>query len=1190
MIDPKRTAIIFTANSPQLKEADLFIDSLFDENKGNFKGDLWVISTGLNDRAKQYLKARDVKYYVNPMNEVFDLRNWERIARAQPEYSRATGTENERLRTAFFTYRNKRMSKLILLDWARLFADNYDYVVMCDNDLYIQNDIHVLFEKVLHNPEAIWYWREEYPSLQSTIIQRQNFHYKRLQEPTPVFMDDNEINIGFLLGRPSNMVKLFSDIKTIFYRLNTELLERHGWQDQAITRVIRAYEPGRFQLFDEGDIVHLCNGGRHTVKESPSMDFLHVKTKQKFTVVHFASGKQKYFPPISFSLNGNIEDFYSYSEHQHIRSKEYLFNCWDIINTPSKYCSKDVLTLRNKARSSWITKTTDSQKKRLLASGFFGVSASHVSIYDRTKDFWQNTQFDMALMNNSTDNENFGSLICEGMPEIISSHPAFIKDTNLMQKMGYKFSNIPFFAISEAVDVLIEEFKCSEQIALAICNIAYMYFKEAVLFYKPDIVVILAFQPSHRVFRHVCNELNIPFCFVESGVLDGTFSFDILGSMGTSWVAQNSDYFNSLAVSNKNINEAKEYIDYYRKNSQISRNKPEKVDNVLIDKIKLLKNAEKKIILCIGSYDAGSGNVPYSNEAKLHHAPFYRNNKEMVDALIAVAKERNDIHIIYKQHPIARKRGLDISDSSPDLTIATHGSIPEYLKLTDLTVVLLSQSCYVSLLNDVPVIMVGRNQINGSGAVYDIADFASMDDAVTSALKNGFSREQKYNFLQHIARLLRYYVYSYVGGFGRPISQMAHDLLSVVNDEAPGHLFVEVDSYKRKLLPKHLNKTPCKGLFSVIVLAYNELADLTKTLASIRGQAFKNCEVICLLGRDTSKLEPYARYFSSIDSRISYVIDDSNNTSKALNDAIKNSSGSYLYFMQAGDSLDSDGLETIAQVFDETEADCIYSLFREICPTYNAELPRWYDLFNFIPNEKIIKILPEYRNLFIQFMWPWMKAYKKDFFVRENLFFGDGVSFSKEMSQNLMVLFSGGRLYCLNKVIYNHVPTNNKSMRHSVLDFCETVESIRQVNDYLKETNNYLLTQHMWVKFKAIKYHDAFIRLGSRHQIKMWSKAKELFNPSDTLTLFDDFTSAMTFLDQNEAYIFINAALMHDYKTYKKKMTRKKRGSSRITKIGNIIKNIPAIFKKIPKGIKCINDHGLRYTLRRAWDKFTNKE
>ena len=40
------------------------------------------------------------------------------------------------------------MSKLIILDWIKLFGHMYDFIALGDNDLYFQRDVNELFEDV----------------------------------------------------------------------------------------------------------------------------------------------------------------------------------------------------------------------------------------------------------------------------------------------------------------------------------------------------------------------------------------------------------------------------------------------------------------------------------------------------------------------------------------------------------------------------------------------------------------------------------------------------------------------------------------------------------------------------------------------------------------------------------------------------------------------------------------------------------------------------------------------------------------------------------------------------------------------------------------------------------------------------------------------------------------------------------
>jgi glycosyltransferase involved in cell wall biosynthesis len=1183
MIDPKRTAILFTANSPQLREADLFIDSLLDESKGNFKGDLWVISTGLSNRAKAYLRARGVKYYINPLTYAYKLKNWQEIAKAQPQYARAKGPENERLAAGFSAYRNKRMSKLIVLDWVRLFGDKYDYMVLCDNDLYVQKDVHNLFEKMPRNPEAIWYWREEYESLNSTIIQRQNFHYKRLQDPTPLFLDDKEINIGFIMGKPKRFVGLFSQLKNLFYHLHTELLIAHGWQDQALTRIIRAHSPEMFHLFDEGDIVHLCNGGRHTVVEHQSMNFIHVSTKNKFTIVHFAAGKQKYFPPISFSVTGSEDDFYNYKEHKYIRSQANDFNCWDILHEPSKYCSKDTLQQRDSARLRWIKKNSEAPKKKILASAWFGKTGTHSSLFEKTQDFWAYNEFNVVLLNGITSSYDFGNIIYENMPEAISHVTHVIKDIFFVSKMGYRFSNIPKSALSEAIECWIKEYNCSEQAALAAANVAYMYFKETVLFYQPDIVALIAFQPHHRIFRHVCTELGVPYIYVEYGVLDGTYSFDVTGSMGSSWASTHHEFFNALSLNAEDLTQAASYISGYNARN-LSRNPKKDIPSEILNKVFILQREGKSIVLCAGSNDPCSGNIPYTEEAKNNHAPYYKDNQAMLDALIEVADaSHGKLHILYKAHPIVKTRGLDVRVNSPNATVVVDGSLDEYLKLSDLTVVNLSQSAYVSLLNDVPVLMAGNIQINHSGAVYTLEGYSSLTDAVEAALQHGYTSEQKESFTAHVARLLKYYVYSYTEGFGRPLEQMAQDLLSIMEDNAPPHLKYEVETYKSRLPgTKFVPDRSRKPKISVVMPIHNAGSFLIKSFASLKSQTFQDFEVICVLDDCSDWTEDFVKYFEAGDPRFKHITVSFKSPSKTRNAGIELAQGEYLYFFDADDAIEPDAFESLLRIFDQTDAECVFFLFRE---TYRTApyyiLPRWYDALNFLPEDEVFKIEPEHFKFFMQFPWPWMRLYKRKFFMDNELVFPE-FEFSEDLAQCYKtMLCMSDKFYFYNRILYNYTNFPESTARKVHPRLMESLRVAEYVNDLLISKGLYTDFQPYWARNKAQLFQYSLSKLDPAQQEELWESAKTVFYPSDFLVMDDDFTASMTFIPGAQgACTLAKASRTMSYKQY---LAEKEKRSGGHSGKSYYLKHL------FEKGFKSLKEHGVKHTMEKVWKKIAAK-
>lgn len=308
-----KRAIVFTANTPQVAQANLMLDSLRAPDKGGFKGDIWVISTGLSDSAKLYLDNIGINYFIDPMHELYEWKHWKTIAKAMPEYDSlcGSGTDEISLKTLFEKYRNKRMSKLIILNWYEKYGKDYDYMVLCDNDLYFQNDVEKLLEKYYSTcPERIVYWQEENEILTGNPLWKKNFQYMRLSGEKKLDFGKHEINIGFIMGKPIAIQKLFLEVKAEFEKINVDLITKYSWHDQDLTRLIRAKNPDWFKLAQEGDITHLCNGGMLIIEQIYPLGFLNKKTNTMPTVIHFAGGAWKKFTSLCSSYEIDPELFF----------------------------------------------------------------------------------------------------------------------------------------------------------------------------------------------------------------------------------------------------------------------------------------------------------------------------------------------------------------------------------------------------------------------------------------------------------------------------------------------------------------------------------------------------------------------------------------------------------------------------------------------------------------------------------------------------------------------------------------------------------------------------------------------------------------------------------------------------------------------------------------------------------------
>ena len=592
ILDSGRTAIVFTANTPHLAHANLMIDSLYDYQKGNFKGDLWVISTGLSQRAKNFCDSKNIKYLISNLSYLSNWNKWKLIAKAQPEYKEKNKNEEENLIGCFDLFKNKRMSKLIILDWIEKFGDQYDYIALCDNDLYFQKDIHTLFQEHYScEDKCIHYAQEEVSFLPGSWLWNKDFHYAFMHDDSELNWGNHEINIGFIFGKPNIIYDLFQAVKDDFFKLNIDLFTKYNWHDQDLVRLERAKNPDMFSLLSPGEIVHLCAGGDAYIEEKLPMELYYTPLDKKPYIVHFAGGLWNKYSSIKSTYLINPDAYYFREEleasYDLIRKGSYI-ELFD--ETNDTYYTKDNKQSRIEARNKWITKK-ESNNHKFLFIGWLQ-TATHKSTVDILSGLFENDKIDLAVLNGNVTNQKY-DFLCEDFPKIIAELSRITRDPLLIRTFGYELPNVPNSLFEDTIVSAMEEYQCSRKTAQALANICYFYFSDAISFYHPELVLLWGFMsPWGKMINNICKWKKIPIASLEWGILPGTVSFDFCGHMGESWVARYSDYFNSLSITGNDVLNAKEYISKAC-NPNLSRNVNRPMDECEIDLILSQKNQGK---------------------------------------------------------------------------------------------------------------------------------------------------------------------------------------------------------------------------------------------------------------------------------------------------------------------------------------------------------------------------------------------------------------------------------------------------------------------------------------------------------------------------------------------------------------------------------------------------------------------
>lgn len=261
------------------------------------------------------------------------------------------------------------------------------------------------------------------------------------------------------------------------------------------------------------------------------------------------------------------------------------------------------------------------------------------------------------------------------------------------------------------------------------------------------------FNPFHAIVEDVVKERKIKIKYMEFGSLPGTFALESNGQMGESLVTLKSSEFKKLPVDECELENARSVWDYlYR--SRLNRN-----EQVISDKMRSLFDQLRKkgrpIVFFAGHSEIEAGTLPYTERVKQFHSPIFKTNYEALSFIGSLA-EQHGWTVVYKPHPLSYGKKYSLP---PNINIIEEGDINDFIDLSDVTVTILSQTAYISLIRHKPVVMLGYIQLKDKGCTYEAFSKDTIEASIKCALTKGITDEMQKNFVKHIAQLNKYYLY-----------------------------------------------------------------------------------------------------------------------------------------------------------------------------------------------------------------------------------------------------------------------------------------------------------------------------------------------------------------------------------------------------------------------------------------------
>lgn len=332
---------------------------------------------------------------------------------------------------------------------------------------------------------------------------------------------------------------------------------------------------------------------------------------------------------------------------------------------------------------------------------------------------------------------------------IIFDQDFYIKKSNSNNKMDKSELQI-WYKYIERFDSRFDGKTDSEMMIFLIRK----YIETVLKLLCPKAIIMLgSFQISHSILGKICEQNNIPVIYTHEGVLPGTLSFDYNGEMGKSLVALYPQEFRKLYVSEEELKNAEEVWNFLVRNGLNRKVQPARG----IDEVKKRIVVGQPTVFFAGQLDVASDMVPYDEDTQTYISPIF---KSSIEAGIYLSKicEKNSWNFIYKPHPSFIKREEEKLLSGSTIYVAT-GNINDIVDISDLTITIVSQTSYIALIRNKPVLMLGYNQICGKDCVYECYNIEQIEATIIEALNKGFSDTQKLAFRKHIAQMIKYYLY-----------------------------------------------------------------------------------------------------------------------------------------------------------------------------------------------------------------------------------------------------------------------------------------------------------------------------------------------------------------------------------------------------------------------------------------------
>lgn len=371
---------------------------------------------------------------------------------------------------------------------------------------------------------------------------------------------------------------------------------------------------------------------------------------------------------------------------------------------------------------------------------------------------------------------------------------------------------------------------------------------------------------------------------------------------------------------------------------------------------------------------------------------------------------------------------------------------------------------------------------------------------------------------------------------------------------------------------------------SVIIPVYNVEPYLRECLDSVVNQTLKDIEIICVNDGSTDGSLAILEEYAEKDKRIKVFSQKNKGQSAARNVGLEVADGEYIYFMDSDDLIELDCLELLYMTSNENDLDILYfdaDVFFESKElekrhgNYSCYYDRKHNYEKVYLGKKLFSEMLQHGDYKPS---PCLQFLKNNFIKEKHIIFFEGIIHEDNLFTFQSIMLAERVSHIERKLFHrrvrqNSTMTKNETSRNVIGFFTCFVEMLKFC--LRNDIKNDAVQRHITSIFRNTQNKYNNLSEMEREKIKWDKNTFEYFmfqylikNPAPQRVNLNESTECTL-----ERYKALQSQLNAVYQ-------------SRSYKLGRALTYIP---RKIRGGIRCYQEHGLRYTLNRIKQKIENK-